>query len=191
MEIHTKKWTIWFCTFFLLINGANFFTGFSHLSSSRRTENAEVCPLAPNTKSRYRTHCSYHEHTENDVCYELGSGDGRVSVYLAKESEASVIGIEVFPLLHAIAMLRARFWVWNKPRLICSDIFQTDFSDATHIYLFGMPESLQWVLTTHLQNSLRKGTIIISYIYPYPDFSLERVDRGAEGKANPIWIYRV
>lgn len=46
---------------------------------------------------------------KNDVCYELGSGDGRVSVYLAKESEASVIGIEVFPLLHAIAMLRARF----------------------------------------------------------------------------------
>jgi hypothetical protein len=87
-----------------------------------------------------------------------------------------------------IALFRRYFHHGNTPHFI---LFRTDLQNATHIYLFGMPESLQGRLTERLRSTLRPWTIIVSYIYPFPDFRLIREDRWANGKMNPFWVYRV
>ena len=127
--------------------------------------------------------------TENDILYELGSGDGRVAYALAEATPARIIGVELFPPLVWIARVRGFFRKGRRPLLLQKDIFTLDFSDATHIYLFGMPESLRGKLTERFRKSLRPGTKIISYMYPYPDLTLITEDRGISGRENPFFLY--
>lgn len=80
--------------------------------------------------------------TKDDICYDLGSGDGRVAFVLAR-SGAKVIGVEFFPVLYLIAQIRRICTKGPRPIFLLRDIFHTDFSDASCIFVFGLPDTLR------------------------------------------------
>lgn len=79
-----------------------------------------------------------------DIVYDLGCGDGRLLFYCAKRNPyARFIGVEQNPLLVAY-MLAKKFIVRaDNIEIRRENIFETDFSNATRIFVFLLPEVMR------------------------------------------------
>lgn len=78
--------------------------------------------------------------TPKDYVIDLGSGDGRTVIAAVKRG-ARALGVEYNPQLVALSRRRAaEAGVGDKARFIEGDIFKTDFSGATVITLFLLPD---------------------------------------------------
>ncbi len=81
---------------------------------------------------------------DGDIVYDLGCGDGRVLFYCArKHSGATFVGIEKNPLLFLQATAYAKISGLRNVRFQRKDIFEFDFSDATKIFAFLLPEVMR------------------------------------------------
>ena len=108
------------------------------------------------------------------VVYDLGAGDGRVLVEAAKFG-AQAYGYELNPFWQAIAWMRA--WVngvRSKVKLIQQDFMQADFGRADVIYAYLFPDKIA-SLESILQKKLRKGTKVITYRFPFPNWKASKV----------------
>lgn len=104
---------------------------------------------------------------KGDIFYELGSGDGRVSTYIAKHTPARVIGYEIaFPVFIAsfIRKIISRLGK-NKLQFRLANFFKHSLHDANVIFTYGMPEHLANKLRDKLENELQAGTKIVSYVF--------------------------
>jgi len=98
--------------------------------------------------------------TPRDVVIDLGSGDGRFVISAAKRG-ARALGIEYNPDLVALSRRNAaRAGVGDRATFVQADLFETDFSQATVITMFLLPE-LNLRLRPKLLG-LRPGTRIVS-----------------------------
>jgi SAM-dependent methyltransferase len=78
--------------------------------------------------------------TPKDYVIDLGSGDGRTVITAAKRG-ARALGVEYNPDMVALSRRRAAAaGVGDKARFINGDIFETDFSAASVITLFLLPD---------------------------------------------------
>lgn len=78
--------------------------------------------------------------TSQDHVIDLGSGDGRIVIAAAKRS-ATALGIEYNPDLVALSKRNAvKEGVADKAKFVEADIFESDFSKATVITMFLLPE---------------------------------------------------
>ena len=98
--------------------------------------------------------------TAQDYVIDLGSGDGRIVIAAAKRG-ARALGIEYNPDLVALSKRNAaREGVGDKARFIEADIFKSDFTQATVLTMFLLPE-----LNIQLRPAildLKPGTRIVS-----------------------------
>jgi SAM-dependent methyltransferase len=100
------------------------------------------------------------EVTPQDYVIDLGSGDGRIVITAAKRG-ARALGIEYNPDLVALSKRNAvREGVGDKARFIEADIFKSDFTQATVITMFLLPE-LNLQLRPAILD-LKPGTRIVS-----------------------------
>jgi len=78
--------------------------------------------------------------TPGDIHYDLGSGDGRTVITAAKRG-ATAFGVEYNPDMVALSRRNAaKEGITGKATFIHGDIFETDFSKATVITLFLLPD---------------------------------------------------
>jgi SAM-dependent methyltransferase len=78
--------------------------------------------------------------TSQDYVIDLGSGDGRIVITAAKRG-ARALGIEYNPDLVALSKRNAaKEGVSDKTQFIQADLFESDFSQATVITMFLLPE---------------------------------------------------
>lgn len=107
--------------------------------------------------------------TPQDYVIDLGSGDGRTVIAAAKRGARS-LGIEYNPDLVELAKREAaKEGVADKTQFVKADIFESDFSQASVISLFLLPE-LNLKLRPQLLN-LRPGTRIVSNTFPMGDWT--------------------
>src|SRR3970040_71558 len=79
--------------------------------------------------------------TPNDFVIDLGSGDGRVAVAAAKKFGARSMGVEYNPDMVALSNREAqRQGVADKVKFVKADIFETEFSQATIITMYLLPD---------------------------------------------------
>ncbi len=99
--------------------------------------------------------------TPRDLVVDLGSGDGRIPIAAARDFGAAARGLEFNPDLVALSRSAAlRAGVADRVSFEQADIFKTDFSDATVVTMFLMPN-----LTVELRPILLKmkpGTRVVS-----------------------------
>lgn len=102
-----------------------------------------------------------------DIVYDLGCGDGRIVVAAAKKFGVKAIGVDIDP--QRVSEARENVRTNQLEHLVTikeADIFELDFSDATVVTLYLLPE-----LNVRLMPKLAKlapGTRIISN-----DFDME------------------
>jgi SAM-dependent methyltransferase len=79
--------------------------------------------------------------TASDFVIDLGSGDGRIAIMAAKKYGARAMGIEYNPDMVALSNRAAqREGVADKVKFVKADIFESDFSQATIITMYLLPD---------------------------------------------------
>lgn len=123
---------------------------------------------------------------KNDTVYDLGSGDGRIPITAVKDFGAKRgVGIDIDPRRVAEADENAKkAQVSDKVNFIQGDLFQQDFSEATVITLYLLPE-LNLKLRPKLLE-LKPGTRIISHSFDMGDWKPERTIK-VEGATIYFW----
>ncbi len=110
--------------------------------------------------------------TANDVHFDLGSGDGRTVITAAKRG-AKATGVEYNPDMVALSKRNAqKEGVAEKVQFIQGDIFETDFSKATVITLFLLPE-LNVKLRPKILD-MKPGTRVVSNSFTMGDWQADR-----------------
>jgi len=116
--------------------------------------------------------------TSNDYLMDLGSGDGRTVITAAKRG-ARATGVEYNPKMVELSKRNAqKEGVGEKAQFIQGDIFETDFSQATVITLFLLPE-LNLKLRPKILD-MKPGTRIVSNSFTMGDWQADRTQNASE-----------
>lgn len=104
-----------------------------------------------------------------DLVYDLGAGDGKIAIAAAKEFGARAVGIEYNPEMAALGQRNAeRAGVADKVKIIQGDIFKEDFSKATVVTLYLLPELNLQLRPTILK--MKPGTRVVSHAFNMVDW---------------------
>ena len=132
------------------------------------------------------------EVSEDDVVYDLGSGDGRILVRAAKNRGARGVGYEINPTLveEARSAISAA-GVQDRVEVREGDFFDADLRPATVVTLF-LITSAQRQLRPKLLEELRPGTRVACYMWEIPGWNPSKtVTVPVSGAAHPIYVYLV
>ena len=120
-----------------------------------------------------------------DVVYDLGCGDGRIVVEAAKRGVKKAIGVDIDPERIAEARENVRkAGVENRVEIREGDLFEQDFSDATVVTLYLLPD-LNMRLRPKIL-ALRPGTRVVSHAFDMGDWK-PSVVRQVDGKTVYFW----
>ncbi|MBI3069048.1 MAG: class I SAM-dependent methyltransferase [Betaproteobacteria bacterium] len=116
--------------------------------------------------------------TSRDFVIDLGSGDGRTVITAAKRG-ARALGIEYNPDMVELSKHNAaREGVGDKASFVKADLFETDFSQATVITMFLLPE-INLKLRPKILD-LKPGTRIVSNSFTMGDWGHDRTATAGE-----------
>jgi len=124
--------------------------------------------------------------TPNDFVIDLGSGDGRVAVAAAKKFGARSMGVEYNPDMVALSNREAqRQGVADKVKFVKADIFETDFSQATIITMYLLPD-----LNLKLQPKIldqKPGTRVVSHQFNMGEWQPDET-ANIDNRLAHLWI---
>lgn len=124
--------------------------------------------------------------TDKDLVYDLGAGDGKIPIAAARDFRAKAVGIEYNPELAELARRNAqRAGVADRVRIITGDIFANDFSDATVVTLYLLPELNRRLMPQLLK--LKPGTRVVSHAFKMADWEPDETVGESERDAF-LWI---
>ncbi|OGC42448.1 hypothetical protein A2Y85_04380 [candidate division WOR-3 bacterium RBG_13_43_14] len=107
---------------------------------------------------------------ENDIVYDLGSGDGRIIITAARSFGARAVGIEADPFRFIFSWLNVIFTGQKKKIKVCfGDFFKFDLSEATVIILFLYGPTNDR-LKSKLMRELKPGSRVVSYVWQFKDW---------------------
>jgi SAM-dependent methyltransferase len=108
--------------------------------------------------------------SEDDVVYDLGSGDGRIVLAAAKKYGARGVGIEIDSGLVAKSRTKAQgLGVADRVEFRQGDLFDTNLSDATVVTLYLWP-NMNNRLRPKLQEELDPGDRVVSHSFDIDDW---------------------
>jgi len=118
--------------------------------------------------------------TPEDYVIDLGSGDGRTVIAAAKRG-ARALGIEYNPDMVALSKRNAaQEGVTDKAQFIQGDVFESDFTQATVITMFLLPE-INLKLRPQILN-LKPGTRIVSNTFTMEEWTADETAAVEEGE---------
>ncbi|PIP34180.1 hypothetical protein COX69_00105 [Candidatus Falkowbacteria bacterium CG_4_10_14_0_2_um_filter_48_10] len=125
-----------------------------------------------------------------ETVYDLGAGNGRVAIYLAGQTSARVVGVELALPLYLICRGRWFFSRPPRPTFIFRDFFRLDLRAANAVYVFGLPEKLAGRFSRKLLSELKPSARVVSYVFPIAAWRPVRVDKETAADL-PIYIYQL
>ena len=116
--------------------------------------------------------------TAKDYLIDLGSGDGRTVITAAKRG-ATALGIEYNPDMVALSQRAAtKEGVTARAKFVKADLFETDFSQATVITMFLLPD-INLKLRPKILD-LKPGTRIVSNSFTMGEWEHDRSVQATE-----------
>ena len=124
--------------------------------------------------------------TPNDFLMDLGSGDGRTVITAAKRG-ARALGVEYNPQLVELSKKNAqKEGVADRAQFMKADLFETDFSKATVITMFLLPDINLKLRPKLLQ--LKPGTRVVSNSFTMGDWQAdETAELGSSQGCTNSW----
>ena len=120
-------------------------------------------PYVPTSKNQLEKIFKNVNMKKGDIFVELGSGDGRLTRYAARQYSVTGIGIEINPLLVWWSTLLSKRDRTNKNvSFLRKNVFNYSLKDVDYLYIFLMPELIGKLLPK-FKKELKKGTTIISH----------------------------
>jgi hypothetical protein len=122
----------------------------------------------------------------DDYVIDLGSGDGRTVITAVKKFGTRALGIEYNPEMVELSKRNAeKEGVAGRAQFIRADIFETDFSQATVLTLYLLPNLNIKLRPTILK--MKPGTRVVSHAFSMEDWHPDQTD-SVEGRTAYLWI---
>ena len=126
------------------------------------------------------------EVTAADRVYDLGAGDGKIAIAAARDFGARAVGVEYDPQLARLAQCYVQAdGLGERVQIIHGDIFETDFSSATVVTLYLLPELNVRLRPTILK--MKPGTRVVSHSFLMGDWEPDERSMTEDGSAY-LWI---
>ena len=129
--------------------------------------------------------------TACDRVYDLGCGDGRILIKAVQHAECRGVGIDIDPVRIAEAQqLAHRAGVGDRLRFRCQDLYQSEFQDATVVFLYLLPH-LNLKLRPRLLAQLQSGARIVSHQFDMGDWICDRrLQLSASEEESTLFLWR-
>ena len=124
--------------------------------------------------------------TKNDIVYDLGSGDGRVVIYIAAKTRAVCKGFELTLWTYLLSRLRARY-MKLPVTFIRENFFETNWSEPTIIYCYLYPTLMDRVHKKAVAEC-RPGTKVVSRDFAIGGWEPKQV---IEAGSHKLYVYQV
>ena len=123
----------------------------------------------------------------NDIVYDLGSGDGRLPIAAVKDFGARKgVGIDLDPVRVAEAKANAKkAGVEDRVTFHQGDMFAFDFSEATVLPLYLLPEMMIKLRPKMLD--MKPGTRIVAHDYALGDWEADKFE-DLGGRTLYFWV---
>ncbi|HEY0846965.1 MAG TPA: methyltransferase domain-containing protein [Noviherbaspirillum sp.] len=166
------SWTSWLLLAMLLAFPVR--TVFSQSETGRRPD----VPYVPTPPVVVEKMLDIAQVSKGDVVYDLGCGDGRIVITAAKERGARGVGIDLNPArIREAKENAATAGVEDKVKFMVGDLFQSDFSEASVVTLYLLPD-VNRALRPILWKQLKVGTRVVSHDFDMgPEWPPEKVER--------------
>ncbi len=133
-------------------------------------------PFVPSTGPTANMMIELAKIKKGSKVYDLGSGDGRL-LKLAANRGAYATGFEINPYL----VLFTKIWFYFSPyrklvKVHWSNFWKADFHDADVVFVYLLPWKMEKLEKT-LRSKLKKGSLIVSNSFVFPDWTVLRQDR--------------
>jgi SAM-dependent methyltransferase len=134
-------------------------------------------PWVPTSGKLVRAALSMAELKENEVLYDLGSGDGRVVIAAARDFGARAVGVELDPFRILYSRFRISFLgLGGKARIIREDFFKIDLSNADVVVVYLLQKTNN-KLQPKLERELVKPSCrVVSIVWKFDGWELIRAD---------------
>jgi SAM-dependent methyltransferase len=159
-----------------------------------REDAVDLAPFVPTPMAVVEKMLEMAQVSSSDIVYDLGCGDGRIVITVAKKYGAHGVGIDIVPQRIKESKEGARkAGVENMVKFQLGDVTKIDFSKSTVVTLYLLPESNE-LLRPLFEKQLKPGTRVVSHNYHIPgwegkeDEVVELDDEN--GKGHTIFLYK-
>lgn len=127
---------------------------------------------------------------EKDVVYDLGCGDAKVMVEVAKRTGARVAGYEISPWAFFLGRLRIWF-TKSKAKIFYKNFYKENLAPADVIFCF-LIDSVMERVGKQLETQLKKGATVISFAFHVPQWQPSKIIKPfpEKKKSSKIFIYK-
>jgi SAM-dependent methyltransferase len=129
---------------------------------------------------------------EDDVVYDLGSGDGRIPIMAAQEFRCQAVGIELDRRLCAHSQAKVKeFGLTGRVSFRCEDFFKADLRQATVVVLYLLSQ-VNGHLGPRIASQVTPGARVVSLDYEVPGWRPQQTESvRSEGNVEyTLFLYR-
>ncbi|CAD7698827.1 unnamed protein product [Ostreobium quekettii] len=142
-------------------------------------------PVMPSPEYTVSAFLDLAQVTAEDVVYDLGCHDGRLLIAAAQKRGARGVGVErELEGSHRASNAVQQAKLNGRVTIIHGDAMETGLDDATVVYLYLKPEGLA-ALVPKLEDELRPGTRVVSYMFRIPGWDDHMVEVRATTSEKP------
>jgi SAM-dependent methyltransferase len=134
-------------------------------------------PWVPAAEKRIHSALELAALKPGEILYDLGSGDGRVLIAAARDFGARAVGVELSPLLCALACIKFQSaGVGHRVRLHCGSYYNTDPGNADVVYIYLTSGNANR-LSKKLASELKPGARVVSVSADLSGWQPNKIDR--------------
>ncbi len=145
-------------------------------------------PWVPSRRRDLERIFSLVELKPGQIFYELGCGDGRVTIYAARHFPAEAIGLEFSLPMYLLCKIKQIFFYRKNLHIKFKNLYYENLSKADVIYFFAIPRTLNQKFLNKLKKELKRGAKVISYSFRIDGLTPVLVSKPSD-KDLPIYLY--
>lgn len=163
------------------------------LGSHGRADAADLAPWVPTPQPVVDRMLELAEVTNKDVLYDIGCGDGRIVITAARRYGSRGVGIDIDPaMVEQSEKNAAAAGIEGQVRFVAMDATKADFSEATVVSLYLLPES-NALMRPLLEAQLRPKSRVVCHNYSIPGWEAKEVlnetVKDENGEDHYVYLY--
>lgn len=125
---------------------------------------------------------------QGEIFYDLGCGNGKTVFYVAENSGAEAIGVELAYPLYLYCRIKQLFFKKKNIKFKLKSLFMENLEQANAVYIFGMEDKMKNKLKEKMERELKKGARVLTYAFPIQGWEPAEVSKPSP-KDVSIYLY--
>jgi len=131
-----------------------------------------AAPYVPTSKKQIMKMLEMIDKPKTSTVLELGSGDGRIVVALAKQG-FNTIGIEINPLLCLWSKILIKKNKLKNAKIINANFWDYNLKDIDILTMYFIPHRMK-KLAKKIRKEMKPGSLIVSNAFKLADWTIDR-----------------